>query len=281
MIRIGVDIGGTFTDFVLVGDGVRGLVFHKQLTTPEDPSAAVLDGVATLLARQGLTLTAVDEIVHGTTLVTNAVIERRGARTGMLVTRGFVDALEMGLEQRYELFDLRLQFAAPVVTRQQRAEIAERIHADGSVETALDGADVRERVAELIATQRIEAIAICFLHSYANGAHEEQARRIIAESFPDLFVSSSADVAPHMREFERWTTTTVNAYTQPGFHRYLDRLERGLAAGGFAGRFLMMSSSGGVVTTETARRYPVRMLESGPAAGVLMAYPAIFATMTS
>ncbi len=270
MIRIGVDIGGTFTDFVLVGEGVRGLVFHKQLTTQADPSAAVLEGVATLLGRRGLTLAAVDEIVHGTTLVTNAVIERRGARTGMLVTRGFADALEMGLEQRYELFDLRLQFAPPVVTRQQRAEIGERIHADGSVETALEPAEVRRCVTRLIATQRIEAVAICFLHSYANGAHEAAARQVIEAHFPELFVSTSADIAPHMREFERWTTTTVNAYTQPGFHRYLDRLERGLAASGFAGRFLMMSSSGGVVTTETARRYPVRMLESGPAAGVLM-----------
>ncbi|MBL8700240.1 MAG: hydantoinase/oxoprolinase family protein [Alphaproteobacteria bacterium] len=269
-MRIGVDIGGTFTDFVLVGDGIHGLVFHKQLTTPSDPSAAVLEGIAALLARQGLAPGAVDEIVHGTTLVTNAVIERRGARTGMLVTRGFADTLDIGLEQRYELFDLRLQFAPPVVGRRQRAEIDERIRADGSIETAIDPEAVCAAVARLVAEQRIEAVAVCFLHSYANPAHEDVARRAIAARFPELFVSTSADVAPHMREFERWTTTTVNAYSQPGFHRYLDRLERRLADGGFAGRFLMMSSSGGVVTTDTARRYPVRMLESGPAAGVLM-----------
>jgi len=268
MIRIGVDIGGTFTDFALLGEG-RPLAVHKQLTTPSDPSAAVLEGLGALLAAEGVRFIEVAEIVHGTTLVTNAVIERKGARTGMLVTKGFADLLEMGLEQRYELFDLRIRFAPPVVARADRREIAERMRYDGTAETPLDEAEARTRVGELV-ERGIESLAVCFLHAYANPAHEEAVRRVVARDFPDLYVSTSADVFPYLREFERWTTTTVNAYAQPGFDRYLERLERGLAERGFRGRLHLMSSSGGTVSLETARRFPVRMLESGPAAGVLM-----------
>ena len=263
MSRLGIDVGGTFTDFALIGDGIR---IHKQLTTPKDPSIAVLAGVTAL----GVKLSDVSEIVHGTTLVTNAVIERRGARTGLLVTAGFSDLPEIGLEQRYDLFDLRLRFAAPLIPRACRREIDERVHHDARVATAPDPVQIRRAIADLVATQQIEALAVCFLHSYANGAHEELVRAIAAESFPTLDVSTSADVFPYMREFERWTTTMANAYTQPIFRRYLRRLEDGLAAQGFSGRLYMMSSSGGIVTPETARRFPVRMLESGPAAGVLM-----------
>ena len=268
MNRIGVDIGGTFTDFALVGPG-RPLAVHKQLTTPSDPSHAVLEGIDVVLKRNALGLGEIAEIAHGTTLVTNAIIERKGARTGMLVTKGFADLLEIGLEQRYELFDLRLRFAPPVVRRADRAEIAERVRYDGSIEMKLDAEEVREKIAGLVASG-IESLAICFLHAYANPEHEEAVRRIAAKHFPDLYVSSSADVFPYLREFERWTTTTVNAYAQPGFDRYLRRLEGGLGERGFKGRLFLMSSSGGIVSPETARRYPVRMLESGPAAGVLM-----------
>ena len=270
MIRIGVDIGGTFTDFALVGAGDAEMTLHKQLTTPHDPAAAVLEGIELLAARVGIGLADVAEVIHGTTLVTNAVIERKGARTGMLVTAGFRDQLDMGLEQRYDLFDLRIQFARPLVPRAWRREIGERIHWDGRVEAKLDPAEVRAAVADLVATHDIESIAVCFLHAYVDDAHEAAARRVIEAEFPGLQVSTSADVFPYMREFERWTTTTVNAYTQPGFDRYLGRLEGGLATRGFAGRLYLMSSSGGTVTPETARRFPVRMLESGPAAGVLM-----------
>ncbi len=270
MIRLGVDIGGTFTDFVMAGDGVSGLAVHKRLTTPDDPSRAVLEGAEALLARHGLGMREVAEIVHGTTLVTNAVIERRGAVTGMLVTRGFADALEMGLEQRYDLFDLRLRFAPPVVGRRCRAEIDERVAHDGAVVAAIDLAATRDAIAALIDAHGIEALAVCFLNAYANPVHEQAVFDLAARAFPSLHVTASADVAPQMREFERWTTATVNAYCQPRFDRYLAALEEGLAARGFAGRFLMMSSSGGAVTPQTARRYPVRMLESGPAAGVLM-----------
>ncbi|BBK30451.1 N-methylhydantoinase A [Stella humosa] len=270
MIRIGVDIGGTFTDFALTGVTGAGLSLHKQLTTPDDPSRAVLEGVATLAAAAGITAADIGEIVHGTTLVTNAVIERRGARTGMIVTEGFRDQLDIGLEQRYDLFDLRIRFAPPVVPRALRREVRERMRWDGSVETPLDEAGLIAAVRELVDGYGVESLALCFLHSYANDAHERAARALVEAEFPRLHLSASADVLPAMREFERWTTTTVNAYTMPGFDRYLGRLEAGLATAGFAGRLFLMSSSGGVVTPATARRFPVRMLESGPAAGVLM-----------
>ncbi len=270
MHRIGVDIGGTFTDFALFdAEGAR-MAIHKQLTTPSDPSAAVLDGVDALLARNGVGIGQVHDIVHGTTLVTNAVIERRGAVTGMLTTAGFRDILDMGYESRYDLYDLRLKFPPPIVPRSLRAEIDERIRADGKVERKLDRASVRAAVARLVEEGGIEALAVCLLHSYVNPVHEHAVARLVRKEFPGLYVSTSADVFPNMREFERWTTTTVNAFTQPMFDRYLKRLEDGLSAKGFGGRVYIMTSSGGTVTTETARLYPVRALESGPAAGALM-----------
>ena len=268
--RIGADIGGTFTDFALF-DGASGAMrIHKQLTTPHDPSEAVIEGIAALLARAGVTLADVDEVAHGATLVTNAVIERKGAVTGMLATAGFSDVPDMGLEQRYDLFDLRLKFPPPLVPRRLRREVQERVMFDGAVEQPLDEAGARAAIAELVREHRIEALAVCLLHSYAGPAHERRIAELAAEEFPELYVSTSADVFPNMREYERWTTTMVNAYAQPMFDRYLGRLEQVLAERGFRGRISVMTSSGGVVATETARRFPVRMLESGPAAGVLM-----------
>jgi len=268
--RIGVDIGGTFTDFALFDEASGAMSIHKQLTTPHDPSEAVIEGIGALLSAAKVSLTEVAEVAHGTTLVTNAVIERKGAVTGMLATAGFSDVPDMGLEQRYDLFDLRLKFPAPLVPRRLRREVKERVMYDGSVEQPLDEAGARAAIEELVRKHEIKALAVCLLHSYANPAHERRIAEIAAEAFPELYVSTSADVFPNMREFERWTTTTVNAYTQPMFDRYLGRLEQGLGDGGFRGRIAIMTSSGGVVTTETARRFPVRMLESGPAAGVLM-----------
>jgi N-methylhydantoinase A len=253
MYRIGVDIGGTFTDFALFGSAAAPLCIHKQLTTPREPSAAVLEGIARLLADNNVPIEAVTEVVHGTTLVTNAVIERKGAATGMLVTAGFRDILDMGYESRYDLYDLRLKFPPPVVPRRLRAEVAERMRHDGTVEQRLDRESVRKAVAALARKDGIEAIAVCLLHSYANPAHEQTIRTLIEKEFPELYVSCSADVFPNMREFERWTTTAINAYTQPMFDRYLRRLEDGLGAQGFRGRLYIMTSSGGTVTPETAR----------------------------
>ena len=267
--RLGVDIGGTFTDFALL-DEVRGeMVIHKQLTTPDDPSRAVLEGCKHILARKKLDIAELESIAHGTTLVTNAVIERRGARTGMVVTEGFRDVLDMARETRYDLFDLRLKLPEPLVPRQLRREVKERVKFDGSVETALDEEAVHTAISELV-DKGIEALAICFLHSYANPEHENMARKAAERAFPNLYISTSADIFSNMREFERWTTATINAYTQPLFDSYLRRLEDGLAASGFLGRLLVMTSSGGMLTPDGARRYPVRVLESGPAAGALM-----------
>jgi N-methylhydantoinase A len=269
MYRIGVDIGGTFTDFALFD--VRGarMSVHKQLTTPQDPSEAVIEGIDTLLKRESIAIADVSDVVHGTTLVTNAVIERKGAVTGMLATAGFSDILDMGFERRYDLFDLRVKYPPPLVPRRLRLEVAERVRFDGTVETPLDEAAAKA-AAKRFQELGVAAVAVCFLHAYANPAHEIRAAQILRESAPDLFVSSSADVFPNMREFERWTTTTVNAFTQPMFDRYLERLEEVLASQGFRGRLYIMASSGGTLTTDTARRFPVRALESGPAAGVLM-----------
>ena len=269
MFRIGVDIGGTFTDFALHDGRGDRIAIHKRLTTPSDPSVAVLEGVKVLAAQNNVAIKDVVEIVHGTTLVTNAVIERKGAKTGMLVTSGFGDIMDMGFERRYDLFDLRIKYPPPLVRRALRIEVAERVRHDGSVETKLDEAGVRA-AAKKFQSLGVEAVAVCFLHAYANPAHEVRAAEILAKAAPGLFVSGSADVFPNMREFERWTTTTVNAFTGPMFDRYLKRLEDNLRAAGFGGRLYIMGSSGGTLTTATARRFPVRALESGPAAGALM-----------
>lgn len=269
--RIGVDIGGTFTDFALLDHDGRKLAIHKQLTTPADPSAAVVEGVGAILAANGVAIEEVDAIAHGTTLVTNAVIERRGAVTGMLVTEGFGDIMDMGMEQRYDLFDLRIRYPDPIVPRPLRRGIAERIHFDGRIETPVDVSAARAAIRDLVACERIEALAICFLHSYIDPAHERAVTEMAEAEFPELYISASADVYPNMREYERWTTTAINAYARPMADQYLARLEGGLGGLGFRGRLYIMTSSGGMLAPETARRFPVRLLESGPAAGMLMA----------
>lgn len=269
--RIGVDIGGTFTDFALLDGAGRKLAIHKQLTTPADPSAAVIEGVGAILSANNVAIEDVSTIAHGTTLVTNAVIERRGALTGMLVTDGFGDIMDTGLEQRYDLFDLRIRYPDPIVPRPLRRGVRERVHYDGRIETAVDLDGARTAIRELAEDHRIEALAICFLHSYIDPAHEQAVAEIARKDFPDLYVSTSAEVYPNMREYERWTTTAINAYARPMADRYLARLESGLGGLGFGGRLYIMTSSGGMLAPETARRFPVRLLESGPAAGMLMA----------
>ncbi len=269
--RLGVDIGGTFTDFALVNDETGGLEIHKQLTTPADPSESVLSGLKVLLEKTKVPITNIKAIAHGTTLVTNAVVERRGTPTGMLVTKGFQDVLDIAMERRYDLFDLRLQFAKPVVPRALRAELNERILFDGTVETEIDETEIEVAVAKLVKNHDIQALAICFLHSYLDPRHEERARAVVKAKFPSLRVTTSSEVLPFMREYERWTTTTINAYVQPLTDLYLENLESGLEKLGFIGRLLIMTSSGGMITPQIARRFPVRLIESGPAAGALMA----------
>ncbi len=269
-LRVGVDIGGTFTDFALVDEATGALAIHKQLTTPDDPAQAVVEGLPALLRKASAAAGDVGTLVHGTTLVTNALIERRGARTGMMVTAGFADVLDIARERRYDMYDLRIAYPTPLIPRDLRVEIDERIGADGIARIGLDLGDVRRAAATLVDRRGCTAIAVCFLNAHANAAHEEQAAATIRAAHPGVAVSTSADVFPFMREYERWTTTVMNAFAQPMFDQYLLRLEQGLAAIGFRGTLYVMTSSGGTVTIDTARRYPIRMLESGPAAGVLL-----------
>lgn len=266
--RVGFDIGGTFTDFILY-DGERSEVtLHKVLTTPHDPSKAALEGLTDLLALRGLAFSDVSEMVHGTTLVTNAVIERKGAKLGLLTTRGFRDILEMGTEQRYDIYDLFVAFPEPLAPRNLRLEVEERIDARGGIVVPLDAASV-EAAARSLKAAGCGAIAVSFLHAYANPAHERQAATIIRRLYPDMAVSLSSDVVAEIGEYQRTVTTCANAYVQPLMARYLERLERELRARGFAGELRLMHSAGGLVSLETARAYPIRLLESGPAGGGL------------
>ena len=268
--RLGVDIGGTFTDFALFDPVSGSLYIHKCLTTSDDPSRAVIDGAQALLERESVDIADLRDVVHGTTLVTNALIERKGACTGMLITEGFRDIPDMREEKRYDVFDLRITFPDPIVRRARRREVRERMRFDGTVERPLDLEAARAAVHDLVRGEGIDALAICLLHAYANPAHEHALRRMVETSFPALFVSTSAEVFPGWREFERFTTTSINAYAGPMFDRYLQRIESGLAALGFRGHLYVMSASGGALTPSLARRLPVRVIESGPAAGAQM-----------
>ena len=264
--RVGFDIGGTFTDFILADEASGRLHLHKCLTTPEDPSIAALAGLSDLLEGVGVDLAQVGHIVHGTTLVTNSIIERSGARLGLLTTRGFRDILEMGTEQRYDIHDLFLTFPEPLASRRDRREIAERVSRDGAVLEAIDPDAVRREVRDLV-DDGVEALAVCFLHAYRNPVHERLVRDLVRSEFPDLPVSISSDVHPQINEYERTSTTAANAYVQPLMSAYVRRLDRALRERGFRGRFHLIQSSGGLTAPETAEALPIRFLESGPAGG--------------
>ncbi len=266
--RIGFDIGGTFTDFILLDTERSEIRLHKCLTTPHDPSVGALEGLAELLRAANLTLADIADVVHGTTLVTNALIERSGARLGLITTRGFRDILEMGTEQRYDIYDLFLQFPDPLVPRRYRLEVSERMDRDGNVLTPIDEAEVRA-VAQRLVADGVDAIAICFLHAYRNPAHEQAAAEIVRAAFPDIAVSISSDVVAELWEYQRCNTTCANAYVQPLMSRYIAKLERELRARGFRGELYFMHSAGGLLSPQTARDFPIRMLESGPAGGGL------------
>ncbi|WP_439579922.1 hydantoinase B/oxoprolinase family protein [Elioraea sp.] len=266
--RIGFDIGGTFTDFILA-DAVTGEIrLHKCLTTPADPSVGALQGLAEVTEAAGITLGEVGEILHGTTLVTNAIIERNGARLGLMTTLGFRDLLEMGTEQRYDIYDLFLRYPEPLVARRHRLEVPERMDRDGNVVAPLNGTAV-EAAARRLRHAGVEAVAIAFLHSYRNPAHEREAAAIVRRVAPDLAVSISSDVVAELWEFQRTVTTCANAYVQPLMDRYITRIERELWARGFRGALRLMHSAGGLVSPEAARAFPIRLLESGPAGGGL------------
>jgi N-methylhydantoinase A len=266
--RIGSDIGGTFTDIVLE-DGERRFS-TKRLTTYDAPERALLEGVAELLAQAGLAPADVGLMVHGTTLATNALISRRGAVTGFLTTEGFRDVLEMGSESRFDQYDLSIVKPAPLVPRKLRLTAAERVAADGEVLLPLDEAAV-ERAAEAFKAAGVESVAIGFLHSYANPGHERAAAAILADRLPEARLSLSSDVSPEIREYERFSTTVANAYVRPVMDAYLRRLEGKLALAGFDCPLFLMLSSGGLTSLDTAARFPVRLVESGPAGGAIFA----------
>jgi N-methylhydantoinase A len=267
-LRVGVDIGGTFTDLCIVtADGV--IAVGKALTTSDQPALAVERVLLQTLADAGVDAGDIDTLVHGTTLVTNALIERKGSRTAFLATAGFRDVLEMAREHRYELYDLMIELPTPLVARHLRFDIPERVLADGSVLVDLDEDHVR-RLARELQARGIEAVAVCFLHSFTNPAHERRVRDILAEE-TSVDVAISSDVVPEIREYERSTTTVANVYVQRIAARYLDDLATRLAKAGVRCAPLIMLSNGGLATLATAARYPIRMLESGPAGGVLAA----------
>ena len=266
--RLAVDIGGTFTDVVLeVGAKSHAI---KVLTTPDAPERAVLEGVRAILAQAKCRPQDVTLVVHGTTLATNALIERKGARTALVTTEGFRDSVEMAWEHRFEQYDIHMERPQPLVPRDLRFGVPERVASDGAVLLALDEAAVRRVAAELKA-QKIEAVAVCFLHSFTNEAHERRTGAILAEELPGVAISLSCEVCPEIREYERTSTTIANAYVLPRMAGYLGQLETDLKKDGISAPLLLMMSSGGITTVDTARRYPVRLVESGPAGGAILA----------
>ncbi len=267
--QLGIDIGGTFTDFSLSGREFKQLYVHKQLSTPDDPLQAVREGLGVLLSKAGVQLAAVSRITHATTMVANGVLERKGDATGMLCTKGFISALDIGREQRYDLYDMRIEYPEPLVPLPLRREIDERINSKGEIETDLPEQEVLGAVQELNGWHRITSVAVCFINSYRNPVHERRAGEIIAREFPGMSVSTSAGVLPAIREYERWTTAVVNAYSQSIFRTYLSELDAWLANNGFTGTLHLLGSDGGVVNIDTARQYPVRLLASGSAAAAL------------
>ena len=277
-MRLGVDVGGTFTDVVLETEagagrgpgGFNGLVSAKVLTTAAAPERGVLEGVEEVAARAGVAVADIASVVHGTTLATNALIQRRGAFCAFVTTAGFRDVIETRTESRFEQYDLNIVLPPPIVERQHRYTVVERIGAQGQILTPFDEDGARALALEL-ARRRYEAVAVGFMHSYANPDHERRFRDILAEAAGGVAVSISSEVSPQMRELERFTTVCANAYVQPAVSSYLRRLADELRARGMAGPVHVIHSGGGLMSLETAARFPVRLVESGPAGGAIFA----------
>ncbi|WP_445657891.1 hydantoinase/oxoprolinase family protein [Achromobacter sp. NCFB-sbj8-Ac1-l] len=268
MYRIGIDVGGTFTDFTMI-DEDRGVVhFHKVPSTPQDPSEAIATGIGQMLADHGVSPSQVSHVGHGTTVATNLIIERKGARVGLITTQGFRDVLEIGRQTRPHLYDYSVGKPPVAVPREFRVEVRERINAQGDVLTALDSEQVRA-AARKFAQAGIDAVTICFLHAYRNPAHEQAAARIVAEEMPDAYVSLSSEVLPEFREYERLSTTVLNAAVGPKMARYLERFLQRVRELDIAHEPHTIHSNGGLMSIATVRQYPVRTCLSGPAAGVV------------
>ena len=266
--RVGVDVGGTFTDVVLEHDGV--LTTAKVLTTPNAPDDAALAGVDDVLTRARVDPAAVGLLIHGTTLATNAIIERKGALTALVTTEGFRDVLDIGYESRYDQYDIMIEKPMALVPRERRLVVPERVDVHGRVLKPLDEAAVGTVAGEL-ARLGVESVGIGFLHSYANPAHERRASEIIAAALPEVSITLSSEACPEVREYERFCTTAANAYVQPLMASYLGRLRTRLAARGLACPVLLMTSGGGLASLDAAIRFPIRLVESGPAGGAILA----------
>jgi N-methylhydantoinase A len=268
-LQVAVDIGGTFTD--VVGRDASGkLRYFKVPTTRQDESLAVLNAISRIRDEWGVAPAGIERFVHGTTVATNAILERRGAKVGLITTQGFKDVLEIGRQMRHRMYDIILASETPsfLIPGSLRKEVPERIGADGSIVTPLDETALLARVDELI-DAGVDAIAICFLFSFANPAHEKRARDLIAEAHPALTLAISHEVDPAFREYERTVVTAFDAYVKPVIGRYLSRLEDGLAQSGVQAPFQVMQSRGGLMASQVARSRPVRLFLSGPAAGVI------------
>ena len=266
--RLGVDIGGTFTDVVLEVGAAQ--FSTKVLTTYAAPEDAIIDGMHQVCAKAGIAPAQIAQIIHGTTLATNALIERRGAKTALITTEGFRDVIEMRTESRFEQYDLNLVLPEPLLPRQHRFTVKERVGASGEVLIPLDRAEV-EALADHIFSYGFDSIAIGLMHAYLNPAHEQMIRDVLAEKLPDVMVSISSEVSPQMREYERFNTTVANAYIKPLMKSYLGRLKGRLADEGADCPIYLMHSGGGIISIESAAEFPVRLVESGPAGGAVFA----------
>jgi len=266
--RLGVDIGGTFTDVVLEIGALRHST--KVLTTYGAPEDAIIDGMAQVCAKAGIAPDRITQVIHGTTLATNALIERRGAKTALITTAGFRDVIEMRTESRFEQYDLNLTLPEPLLPRNRRYTVTERMDAAGNVLIALDVAEV-EVLADDLAAAGYDSIAVGLLHSYVNDSHERMIRDVLGARLPGVMVSLSSEVSPQMREYERFNTTIANAYIKPLMKSYLGRLKGRLADEGADCPVFLMHSGGGIISLESAAEFPVRLVESGPAGGAVFA----------
>jgi N-methylhydantoinase A len=266
--RLAVDIGGTFTDLCLEWQGK--LTSTKVLTTPRAPEEGVLTGMDEIVKLSGIKPDELGLIIHGTTLATNAIIERKGAKTALVVTEGFRDSIEIAFEHRFEQYDIFMVKPAPLVPRDLRFGIPERLDGRGNVLIALDEGAVRSLAPKLKAAG-VESVAIGYMHAYLDGKHERRTRDILAETLPSVSITLSSEVSPEIREYERWSTAVANAYVQPVMERYLGRLDTALRQRGFGCPLFMITSGGGLAALETARKFPIRLVESGPAGGAILA----------
>lgn len=266
-LRLGIDIGGTFSDFALVDDSDGTIRVEKTLTSAHAPEESVMRGIGDLAGEIPDLLARTGEVIHATTLVTNVILERKGAKTGLIATEGFRDILELAREVRYDIYDMFIRLPEPMVPRRLRLGVPERVLADGTVLVPLDEAAVRQAAAVFL-DEGVGAVAVSFLHSYRNGVHERRVAEILREELPDAYVSLSHEVHPEPKEYERTSTTVLDAYVKTVAEGYLERLASGLAERGYRERLFIMLSNGGTATVETAKRVPVQIVESGPAAGV-------------